>query len=73
MKPGLGNMKESIAPERETVKEMSNQLYNDGMEILQSGLEFIAANLSDMEGFSPQSSRRRFKVTNDKTKGLFGV
>lgn len=68
-----GNMKESIAPERETVKEMSNQLYNDGMEILQSGLEFIAANLSDMEGFLPQSSRRRFKVTNDKTKGLFGV
>lgn len=68
-----GNMKESMAPNREQVKEMAEQLISDGNVFLQNGLKFITANPTGLEDFAPGTARRRFKITNDKTKGIFGV
>lgn len=68
-----GNMKESMAPNREEIRDMADQLQADGNAFLQGALEFIAANPTGLEDFAPQTARRRFKFTNDKTKGVFGV
>jgi len=67
------NLKESMAPNREQISAMYEQLEKDGNKFLQDGLEFITANLADFENFVPPVTRRRFKFTNDATKGVFGV
>lgn len=67
------NIKESMPAERDQLKEIREQLDSDGNEYLSTGMEYIAANPEDFEGFVPPAGRRRAKFTNDRTKGIFGI
>lgn len=67
------NMKETAIPSQQQLRETVDQLTADANNYLQSGKEYISANLKAFPAFVPPPVRRRFKVNNDKTKGIFGV
>lgn len=67
------NMKETAIPSQQQLRETVDQLTEDANNYLQSGKEYITANLTAFPAFVPPPVRRRFKINNDKTKGVFGV
>jgi hypothetical protein len=66
------NNNETQAASNQQVEDMACQLNDDGDLYLQDGLQYINDNLADFEGFDPPMPRRRFKVTNNKHKGVWG-
>lgn len=67
------NMKESQSATNQQISATCDQLVADANLFFQDGLEYIKTNASDFEGFQPPAPRRRFKINNDPSKGVFAV
>jgi len=67
------NIKESMPASRDQLKEIREQLDNDGNNFISTGMEYLSANPQDFEDFAPPVGRRRAKFNNDPDKGIFGV
>lgn len=66
------SIKDNSAKNRESIKDASEQLTEDGNRFLQDGLTFLMNNLSDIPDFVPQEVKRgRFKYKNNPEKGVF--
>jgi len=63
--------KNSLPATKEQTKEAYDQLTADGSRFLEDGMNFILDNIEDFPGYVQPVARRRFKVKNDKTKGVY--
>lgn len=73
LKGRTDNMNESQALSAQQIAAASDQLVTDGAMFLQDGMQYILDNATDFPGFVAPVARRRFRVTNNPWKGVFGI
>ena len=62
--------KNSIAANRDQVKDASEQLITDGNKFLQDGIQFLIDNREDFPGYTPPVSRKNYNVVNNPNGGI---